>query len=242
MDLTSHITHSNVYAPYIAYYRSNGIHQLFRKLKPKPKLNPPNAHSSQIKICVSNVPNAFRILKPIQKSSKRVWVFRNTGANVFAKNQMRLAYEDKRDLYCSLDLRLLQWLIAHIQEFILVFMKTMLFCLVLYHSNPIHHPIVNIGMWTSRYLSEIDNKPICHLNTILLLWHFPLKMLIIHSSSLKYSAVTAGRHVGLCVSTTCTVTQYIVHNSVRRLHSTVNSPSFHSSYMVPNFVNAYQWR
>ena len=48
------------------------------------------------------MPNAFRILKPIQKSSKRVWVFRNTGANAFAKNQMRLAYEDKRDLYCIL--------------------------------------------------------------------------------------------------------------------------------------------
>ena len=47
------------------------------------------------------MPNAFRILKPIQKSSKRVWVFHNTGANVFAKNQMRLAYEDKRDLYCN---------------------------------------------------------------------------------------------------------------------------------------------
>ena len=46
------------------------------------------------------MPNGFRILKPIQKSSKRVWVFRNTGANAFAKNQMRLAYEDKRDLYC----------------------------------------------------------------------------------------------------------------------------------------------
>ena len=45
--------------------------------------------------------NAFRILKPIQKSSKCVWVFRNTGANAFAKNQMRLAYEDKRDLYCT---------------------------------------------------------------------------------------------------------------------------------------------
>ena len=106
MHLTSHITHSNVYTPYIAYHRSNGFHQLFRKLKPKPKLNPHNAHRSQIKICVSNVPNmpnvpnAFRILKPIQKSSKRVWVFRNTGANAFAKNQMRLAYEDKRDLYC----------------------------------------------------------------------------------------------------------------------------------------------
>ena len=47
------------------------------------------------------MPNAFRILKPIQKSLKRVWVFRNTGANAFAKNQMRLAYEDKRDLYCT---------------------------------------------------------------------------------------------------------------------------------------------
>ena len=81
MHLTSHITHSNGYVPYIAYYRSNGVDQLFRKLKPKPKLNPPNAHRSQIKICenrqMQNVqfpfmPNAFPILKPIQKSSKRV--------------------------------------------------------------------------------------------------------------------------------------------------------------------------
>ena len=47
MHLTSHITHSNGYAPYIAYYRSNGFDQRFRKLKPKPKLNPPNAHRSQ---------------------------------------------------------------------------------------------------------------------------------------------------------------------------------------------------
>ena len=110
MHLTSHITHSNGYAPYIAYYRSNGYDQRFRKLKPKPKLNPPNAHRSQIKICENRqtqnvqfrlMPNAFRILKPIQKSSKHVWVFRNTGANAFAKNQMRLAYEDKRDLYCN---------------------------------------------------------------------------------------------------------------------------------------------
>ena len=76
------------------------------------KLNPPSAHRSQIKICekrqMRNVQfrfmqNAFRILKPIQKSSKRVWVFRNTGANAFAKNQTRLAYEDKRDLYCTLN-------------------------------------------------------------------------------------------------------------------------------------------
>ena len=110
MHLTSHITRSNGYAPYIAYYRSNGYDQRFRKLKPKPKLNPPNAHRSQIKICENRqtqnvqfrlMPNAFRIPKPIQKSSKRVWVFRNTGANAFAKNQMRLAYEDKRDLYCT---------------------------------------------------------------------------------------------------------------------------------------------
>ena len=110
MHLTSHITHSNGYAPCIAYYRSNGVDQLFRKLKPKPKLNLPNAHRSPIKICekwhTHNVqfpfmPNAFRILKPIQKSSKRVWVFHNTGENAFAKNQMRLAYEDKRDLYCK---------------------------------------------------------------------------------------------------------------------------------------------
>ena len=110
MHLTSHITHSNGSAPYIAYHRSNGVDQVFRKLKPKPKLNPPNAHRSQIKICENRqtqnvqfpfMPNAFRILKPIQKSSKRVWVFRNTGSNAFAKNQMRLAYEDKRDLYCK---------------------------------------------------------------------------------------------------------------------------------------------
>ena len=47
------------------------------------------------------MPNAFRILKPIQKSSKRVWVFRNTGANAVVKNQTRSAYEDKRDLYCT---------------------------------------------------------------------------------------------------------------------------------------------
>ena len=76
-----YITHSNGYAPYIAYYRSNGYDQRFRKLKPKPKLNPPNAHRSQIKICENRqtqnvqfrlMPNVFRILKPIQKSLKRV--------------------------------------------------------------------------------------------------------------------------------------------------------------------------
>ena len=76
------------------------------------KLNPPNAHRSQIKICEKRqrrnvqfrfMQNAFRILKPIQKSSKCVWVFHNTGANAVAKNQTRLVYEDKRDLYCSFD-------------------------------------------------------------------------------------------------------------------------------------------
>ena len=46
------------------------------------------------------MPNAFPILKPNQKSSKNIWVFRNTGANAVAKNQTRMAYEDKRDLYC----------------------------------------------------------------------------------------------------------------------------------------------
>ena len=47
------------------------------------------------------MPNAFRILKPIQKSLKCVRVIRNTGANAVAKNQTCLAYEDKRDLYCT---------------------------------------------------------------------------------------------------------------------------------------------
>ena len=127
MHLTSHITHSNGYAPYIAYYRSNGFDQRFRKLKPKPKLNPPNAHRSQIKICENRqtqnvqfrfMPNAFRILKPIQKSSKRVWVFRNTGSNAFAKNQMRLAYEDKRDLYCmyAINTPFLSWPVPNMHD------------------------------------------------------------------------------------------------------------------------------
>ena len=33
-------------------------------------------------------------------------MFRNTGANAFAKNRMRLAYEDKRDLYCKYTINL----------------------------------------------------------------------------------------------------------------------------------------
>ena len=70
---------------------------------------PTNAHRSQINIFqkrqTQNVqfrfmPNAFRILKPIQKSLKCVCVFRNTVANAVAKNQTRLAYEDKRDVHC----------------------------------------------------------------------------------------------------------------------------------------------
>ena len=32
---------------------------------------------------------------------RKVRVFRSTGANAVAKNQTRLAYEDKRDLYCT---------------------------------------------------------------------------------------------------------------------------------------------
>ena len=152
MHLTSHITHSNGYAPCIAYYRSNGVDQLFRKLKPKPKLNPPNAHRSPIKICekwhTHNVqfpfmPNAFRILKPIQKSSKRVWVFHNTGANAFAKNQMRLAYEDKRDLYCM--------------TYYMYFIQTLIIWCTIYEKQPFEISVTLIwplnviqGQWSTE--------------------------------------------------------------------------------------------
>ena len=53
MHLTSHITHSNGYAPCIAYYRSNGVDQLFRKLKPKPKLNHPTLTDHRSKFAKS---------------------------------------------------------------------------------------------------------------------------------------------------------------------------------------------
>ena len=108
MHLTSHIIAHMAMPPFIAHYRSNWFDQRFRKHLFWMKLNPPNAHRLQIKICEKRqtrnvqfrfMQNAFRILKPIQKSSKCVWVFRNTGANAFAKNQTRLANEDKRDLY-----------------------------------------------------------------------------------------------------------------------------------------------
>ena len=92
------------------------------------KQNPPNAHRSQMKMCEKRqtrnvqfrfMQNAFRILKPIHKSSKCVSVFRNTGANAFAKIQMRLAYEDKRDLYCMSPENIIQSVIVinyfHIQ-------------------------------------------------------------------------------------------------------------------------------
>ena len=36
-------------------------------------------------------------------------MFRNIGANAFAKNQMRLAYEDKRDLYCRTGMEDSEW-------------------------------------------------------------------------------------------------------------------------------------
>ena len=74
------------------------------------KLNPPNAHRSQIKICEKRqtrnvhfrfMQNAFRILKPIQKSSKCVWVFRNTCANAVAKNQTRFIWPMKINVICT---------------------------------------------------------------------------------------------------------------------------------------------
>ena len=111
MHLTSHIIAHMAMPPYIAHYRSNWFDQRFLFRFRLFGNNPPNAHRSQIKMCekrqTQNVQfrfmqNAFRILKPIQKSSICVWVFRNTGAKAFAKNQIRLAYEDKRDLYCVL--------------------------------------------------------------------------------------------------------------------------------------------
>ena len=109
MHLTSHIIAHMAMPPYIAHYRSYWFDQRFLFRFRLFGNNPPNAHRSQIKMCEKRqtrnvqfrfMQNAFRILKPIQKSLKCIWVFRNTGANAFAKNQLRLAYEDKRDLYC----------------------------------------------------------------------------------------------------------------------------------------------
>ena len=40
MHLTSHITHSNGYAPYIAYYRSNGFDQRFSETKTETETKP----------------------------------------------------------------------------------------------------------------------------------------------------------------------------------------------------------
>ena len=71
------------------------------------KLNPPNAHRSKFakrgkrEMCsFGSCQTRFEFLSQFWKSSKCLWAFRNTGANAFAKNQTRLAYEDKRDLYC----------------------------------------------------------------------------------------------------------------------------------------------
>ena len=114
MHLTSHITHSNGYAPYIAYYRSNGVDQLFRKLKPKPKLNPPNAHRSQIKICENRqtqnvqfpfMPNAFEcFVTQVQTrlpKTKCVWPMKiNVICTVWANyskasfSKLRVAYNN----------------------------------------------------------------------------------------------------------------------------------------------------
>ena len=66
----------------------HGFDQRFWKHELQMKLHPPNAHRSQIKIFETRqtqnvnfrfMPNAFQILKPIQRSSKHVWVFPNTG-------------------------------------------------------------------------------------------------------------------------------------------------------------------
>ena len=53
------------------------------------------------------------------------------------------------------------------------------------------------------------------------------------SDQRTYSAYALATHWG---GTICTATQYINHNSVRRLHSTVNSLIFPSSSVVPNFL------
>ena len=105
---------------YIAHYRSHGhvaLHStlslkliwpaasktlVVNETKPtkRSQITDQNVRKEARNVQFRFMQNAFRILKPIQKSSKCVSVFRNTGANAFAKIQMRLAYEDKRDLYC----------------------------------------------------------------------------------------------------------------------------------------------
>ena len=46
-------------------------------------------------------------------------MFRNTSANAFAKNQMRLAYEDKRDVHIPQILALLDLVLKYIFLYIL---------------------------------------------------------------------------------------------------------------------------
>ena len=70
MHLTSHIIDPMAMARYIAHYRSSGSCQ-----------------------------TRFEFLSQFRKV-RNAFEFRNTGTNAFAKNQTRLAYEDKRDLYC----------------------------------------------------------------------------------------------------------------------------------------------
>ena len=124
-------------ASYIAHYRFNGYAPLHRTLSLKwiwqavsetLVLNETKpTKRSQITICEKRqtrnvqfrfMPNAFGILKPIQKSSKCVWVFRNTGANAFAKNQTHLAYEDKRDLYCIIQRRTIIIVTVYIHTYV----------------------------------------------------------------------------------------------------------------------------
>ena len=56
----------------------------------------------------------FEFLSQFRKVRNAFECFVNTGANAFAKNQTRLAYEDKRDLYCSVVLVLAQWTEFHL--------------------------------------------------------------------------------------------------------------------------------
>ena len=113
MHLTSHIIAHMAMPPYIA-------HVQFRFMQ-----------------------NAFRILKPIQKSSKCVWVFRNTGANAFAKNQTCLAYEDERDLYC-------------ISSLCMIWRNSNLVCL--------HWSFIHADKGWNDYLICTEIFPLCFVN------------------------------------------------------------------------------
>ena len=65
-------------------------------------------------------------------------MFRNTGANAFAKNQTRLAYADKRDLYC-IDIKIYLTGVTLIDQDIRIFnwQKSLQFCLLVTKVNQI---------------------------------------------------------------------------------------------------------